>query len=89
MGSIIGARTRIPPMAQPAHRLDDEDIPLDPTAIERAYRRERARRRARARHEQETSLARVRFWTVMVVLLAGAIVLLVLVWHEVEQLFGL
>jgi hypothetical protein len=76
-------------MAQPAQRLDDEDVPLDPTAIERAYRRERARRRARARHEQETSLARVRFWAVMIVLLAGAIALLVLVWHEVEQLFGL
>jgi hypothetical protein len=76
-------------MAQPADRVEDEDVPLDPTAIERAYRRERARRRARARHEQETRLARVRFWAVMVVLLAGSIALLVLVWHEVEQLFGL
>lgn len=89
MASITGGGTRIPPMAQPAQRLEDEDAPLDPTAIERAYRRERARRRARAHHEQETSLARVRFWAVMVVLLAGAIALLALVWHEVEQLFGL
>jgi len=78
-------------MAQPARRTvaDDDEIPLDPTAIERAYRRERARRRARERHAQETSLARVRFLAVMVVLLAGAIALLVLVWQEVQQLFGL
>lgn len=78
-------------MAQPArrHALDDEEIQLDPAAIELAYRRERARRRARERRAQETSLARVRFYAVMGLLVAGAIVLLVLVWHEVQRLFGL
>ncbi len=78
-------------MAQPARRREpaDEDVPLDPIAVERAYRRERARRRARERRQQETTLARFRFYAVMLVLLGGAIALLVLVWHEVQHLFGL
>ncbi|HEY7208163.1 MAG TPA: hypothetical protein VH416_07965 [Gaiellaceae bacterium] len=78
-------------MAQPLQRMppEDEELPLDPTAVNRAYRRERARRRARARHEQEASLARVRFYAVMGLLVAGSIVLLVLIWQEVAQLFGI
>jgi hypothetical protein len=78
-------------MAEPARQtpLHDEEIPLDPGAIELAYRRERARRRARERHAQETSLARARFYAVVGVLTAAAIVLLVLVWNEVGRLFGL
>lgn len=77
-------------MAQPLPKpRAEDDISLDPSAIELAYRRERARRRARERHAQETSLARLRFWAVIGVLLAGTIVLLVLVWHEVQHLFGL
>jgi hypothetical protein len=79
-------------MAQPARRnevLPDEDVPLDPTAIERRYRLERARRRARERHKQETTLARFRFYAVMLVLGVAATALLVLVWHEIQHLFGL
>jgi hypothetical protein len=80
-------------VAQPAprHELDHDhdDVPLDPTAVERAYRRERARRRARERHKVESSLAQFRFYAVMLVLLAGTIALLVLVWNEVQHLFGL
>ena len=78
-------------MAQPAPRDDvvRDDVPLDPTAIERRYRLERARRRARERHKQETSLAGFRFYAVMLVLGVAAIALLVLVWHEIQRLFGL
>jgi hypothetical protein len=77
-------------VAQPATRRElDEELPPDPAAIERRYRLERARRRARERHKLETSLARTRFYAVMLVLGAGAIALLVLVWHEVQRLFGL
>lgn len=78
-------------MAQPAIRpeLEDDELPLDPTAVERRYHLERARRRARERHKLETSLARTRFYAVMLVLGAGAIALLVLVWHEIQRLFGL
>ncbi len=83
-------RPRIPRVAHPLPRPQaEDDPPVDPAAIELAYRRERARRRARERHAQETSLARVRFWAMIGVLLAGTIVLLVLVWHEVQRLFGL
>jgi hypothetical protein len=80
-----------PAVAHPARRpeLDDADLPLDPTAIERRYHRERARRRARERRKLETSLARTRFYAVMLILGAGAIALLVLVWHEIQHLFGL
>jgi hypothetical protein len=78
-------------VAQPLERVppEEQEIPLDLTAVSQAYRRERARRRARARHEQEASLARVRYWAVMGVLLAASIVLLVLIWQEIRQLFGI
>ncbi|MFN2627689.1 MAG: hypothetical protein ABR569_03505 [Gaiellaceae bacterium] len=78
-------------MARPApkYELDHEDVQLDPTAVERAYRLERARRRARERHKVETSRARVRFYAVMLLLFAGTIALLVLVWNEIQHLFGL
>ena len=78
-------------MAHPARRPEvvEDDAPLDPTAIERRYRLERARRRARERHQQETTLARFRFYAVMLVLGVAAIALLVLVWHEIQRLFGL
>jgi hypothetical protein len=80
-----------PAVAQPATRpeLPDGELPIDPTAIERRYHLERARRRARERRKLETSLARTRFYAVMLVLGAGAIALLVLVWHEIQRLFGL
>jgi hypothetical protein len=85
-------------VARPAHRpelaapagepLADEEL-LDPTAIERRYRMERARRRARERHQQETSLARVRFLAVLGLLVTAGIVLLVVTWDQVQRLFGL
>jgi hypothetical protein len=77
-------------VAQPLPKPRAEEDPvLDPSAVELAYRRERALRRAREHHAQERSLARVRFWAMIGVLLAGTIVLLVLIWHEVQHLFGL
>lgn len=80
-------------MARPGTTLGEaelhDDAPLDPTAVERRYRLERARRRARERHKQESSLARVRFHAVLVVLVAGAIGLLLLIWDQVQRLFGL
>jgi hypothetical protein len=69
--------------------VDLGDIPLDPHAVERRYRLERARRRARVRHKQEHTLAGVRFYAVLGVLLAVALSLLVLIWDEVGRLFGL
>lgn len=76
-----------PAEAAPEEPLDE--VPLDPTAVERRYRLERARRRARERHKLESSLARVRFYAMLVVLVAGAIGLLLLIWDQVQRLFGL
>jgi hypothetical protein len=79
-------------MAQPLPRpevADEDEVPLDPTAVQRRYLLERARRRARERHKQETTLARFRFYAVMLVLGVVSIAVLVLIWHEIQRLFGL
>ena len=68
----------------------DEDIPvLDPTAIQRNYRRERARRRARVERRRETQYAHLRFWVVLAGLVFLVVFLGLTVWHQVQQLFGL
>jgi hypothetical protein len=78
-------------MAEPARRPDPvEDPPTyDPTAIDRAYRFHRARRRAREERVRERGLASLRFWTVLLVLLVLTAYLSVVVWRQIEQLFGL
>ncbi len=63
--------------------------PYDPIAIDRAYLQERARRRARVERSRARRRASVRFWVVLVVLLAASIVLIVTIWREIERLFGL
>lgn len=80
---------RLPLENVPPDASDGEDVPIDPTAIERRYRLERARRRARERRMQESALARVRFYVVLGVLFAVAVVLVLLTWDEVQRLFGL
>lgn len=78
-------------MAEPARRtptLPNDAPSLDPLAIERNYRRERARRRARS---QRTSAARrsdVRFWVTLLVLSFLTAFVLLAAWHEVQTLFG-
>jgi hypothetical protein len=78
-------------MAEPARRPDAvEDPPAyDPTAVDRAYRFHRARRRAREDRVRERGLASARFWTVLLVLLVLTAYLSVVVWRQIEQLFGL
>jgi hypothetical protein len=78
-------------MAQPAHRVTapPEDPPIDPTAIERAYLEHRARRRVRSEHQRERARARLRFWVATTVLVALAVTLLLVVWHEMQSVFGL
>src|SRR5262249_12515414 len=55
---------------QPARRPSPPDPPVDPTAVRRAYRMERARRRARIEQARERRLARFRFLVIIVLLLA-------------------
>lgn len=78
-------------MAQPARRQPrpERAPPVDPTAVARAYRLERAKRHARARRDRQRQAAHLRFWTALV-LLTGMLALLSLtVWNEIERLFGL
>lgn len=78
-------------MAEPArrHAAVEDPPPFDPTAIDRAYRVHRARRRAREERVRERSLARFRFLAVTLTLLVAAAYLALVVWRQVEQLFGL
>ncbi len=88
-------------MAEPATRAPagDEDsppdaipidaIPIDPSAVDRAYLQERARRRARFERSRARRRAGVRFWIVLLCLMAVGVLLTLTIWREVERLFGL
>jgi hypothetical protein len=67
----------------------EEDIPLDPSAIELRYRYHRAQRHARILRRQESRLARYRFYIVLLVLIALAAAFVIGSWHEIQRLFGL
>ena len=78
-------------MAEPARRhLDLDEPPIaDPRAIERAYRRERALRRAKVEHRRRAKHASLRFWVMLWFLLVFCVVLALVIWSQVQQLFGL
>ena len=61
----------------------------DPTAVERAYVLHRVRRHARVRRTRARRSARVRFFVVLLVLFALSVYIALVVWHEIERLFGL
>jgi hypothetical protein len=75
-------------VAQPAEKPRSEPL-VDSGAVERAYRLQRARRRARERRKRERRYANLRFWLVLLVLLAGSVYLALAIWSEVRHLFGL
>jgi cell division septal protein FtsQ len=62
--------------------------PLDSHAVEHAYRLHRARRRARFERHREKRRAGLRFWLVVLVLVAASLALGVLIVQEVQRLFG-
>ncbi len=68
---------------------EDEAPPLDPHAVERAYRLHRARRAARDRWHRERRWAGVRFWLVLALALAAVVVLAARTLGEIERVFGL
>jgi type VI protein secretion system component VasF len=77
-------------MAQPARREHvRQAAPIDPTAVARAYRLERAKRHARERRLLERRLARLRFLLVLLVLTSAFLFLSFGLWNEIERLFGL
>ena len=79
-------------MAEPAPTTaptaaPEEAPPLDPGAVERAYRLHRARRAARERWHRERRLAGFRFWLVLV--LVAAVLVATRTLGEIERVFGL
>ena len=76
-------------MAQPARDHVDDPPDVDPQTVDQAYRYYRERRRAKVRHSRERKRANLRFWFVLLVLIGLAVYLCLLVWSQVQQLFGL
>ena len=81
-------------MAQPAPTLapppsPEEELPLDPDAVDRAYRAHRARRAAKAKRSRERRWANVRFWLLIVVAVAVAVLLATRTLGEIQRVFGL
>jgi hypothetical protein len=78
-------------MAEPAtdSRAGDDPPVFDPIAVDRAYLQERARRRARIERSRAQRRASMRFWLVVLGLLAVGVLLTLTTWREVERLFGL
>ena len=78
-------------MAEPARRetATEEAPPYDPRAIERTLIEQRARREARVARKRARRHAHIRFFVVVLALLGCAAALGVLVWQEVQNLFGL
>jgi hypothetical protein len=78
-------------MAEPARRPTavEDPPPVDPRAVDRAYRFHRARRRAREERIRERGLARLRFWVILLSLLVLTAYLSLVAWREIQRLFGL
>ena len=81
-------------MAQPAQTTPppavlEEEPPLDPEAVPRAYRHHRARRAAKAKRHREKRWAGVRFWLVLVLVVVVTAVLAARTLGEIERVFGL
>jgi hypothetical protein len=83
--------TTLRPMAEPVQRRRPraEAPPLDPTAVDRAYRFYRAKRQAMIEHRRAMRIAHARFWAFLALLLLACLVVGVTVWGEVTKLFGL
>jgi hypothetical protein len=75
-------------VALPERQHVEEDL-LDPTAIQREYRRQRIKRRAREDRAREKALASLRFWLALAAVLATSIGLAIVIWNQIERLFGL
>ena len=75
-------------MALPQRKQVEDEL-LDPTAVQRAYRRERARRRAQQDRARERQLAGLRFWVAVTAVIGTSIGLAIVTWHQIHRLFGL
>jgi hypothetical protein len=69
--------------------LDDDAPSLDPSAVERAYLRERARRRARSHRRNAARSSNARFWVVITVLLFLTVIFALTAWRVLQTTFGI
>lgn len=77
-------------MAQELRERENDEVPfVDHEAVRQTVRLHRARRKARIEHRKRGRRAAIRFWVVLLLLVAFVVVLLVTVWHEIQRLFGL
>jgi hypothetical protein len=78
-------------MAETASTLGsiEENPSLDPAAIERAYRLQRARRRAKVEHREYARNSNARFWVMVAVILLVTVVLGLTALREVQTSFGI
>ncbi len=77
-------------VARQTHDVSTDDIPMvDHEAVRDTVRLHRARRRARIEHRKRTRQAGVRFWVVLLLLLVASVALSIIIWHEIQKLFGL
>ena len=86
MGGVQALYT--PRVALPERQHVEEEL-LDPTAIQRNYRRQRIKRRAREDRARERTLARLRFWLALTALVGFSIGLAIVIWNQIQQQFGL
>jgi hypothetical protein len=66
----------------------DQAPPIDPDAVDDAYRRAQAVRRARIEHRRRAKHAGVRFWTSLCLLIALTAAIAYGVWRVLQQLLG-
>jgi hypothetical protein len=75
-------------MALPERKQVEEEL-LDPTVVHRNYRRQRIKRRVREDRAYEKNLARLRFWLALTIVIATSIGLALVIWNQIQRLFGL
>jgi hypothetical protein len=75
-------------MALPERKPVEDEL-LDPTAVHRNYQRQRIKRRVREDRAREKSLARLRFWLALTAVIATSIGLTLVIWNQIQRLFGL
>ena len=75
-------------MALPERKRVEEDL-LDPSAVHRNYRLQRIKRRVLEERARERTLASLRFWLVLTAVIASSIALAIVIWNQIQQLFGL
>ncbi len=77
-------------VARQTRDVTPDDIPMvDHEAVRDTVRLHRARRRARIEHRKRTRRAGVRFWVVLLLLLVASVALSIIIWNEIQKLFGL